>query len=182
MNDELKMTLLNQIHNFLEEHEYQSVFVEASEKLPIDSILVVLGLDHQQREQKLEIVEFAQNLNMAKPSEGIEIPEISRVQFKVLLPYKAEDLAMNDVAAFLHFINQSIDLPGFEFNELEGLVMYRYVWITSSLTLDPSILKTILSVIGLNVGLFSEVIESLALQKTTFNDILSDIVNKFKEI
>ncbi len=173
-----QMTLLNRLQNFLEEEEYQSIFLPASEKLAIDSLLILLGLDKQQREQKLEIIEFPQNINFESPQP--EAAQISRLQFKVLLPFKVNDLAINDVSAFIHFINQSIDLPGYEFNELEGQVIYRYVWITSGENFDKNIVKTILIVIEMNLVLFSEIIESLAHGKVTFNDLLSDIVKKFK--
>jgi hypothetical protein len=175
------MTLINDLHHFLESEEYQSVFLPASEKLPLDSLLVLLGLDYQKREQKLEIVEFNQNLNMmSHVFVEKEVPQISRLQFKIILSFKVDDLAINDVGAFIHFINQSIDLPGYEFDELEGQVSYRYVWITSGDNLNQAIVKTILTVISLNLAIFTEIIESLALKKRTFNDLLSDIVNKYK--
>lgn len=173
------MVLLDKLQNLLDEEDYQWTFLPASEKLAIDSLLILIGLDNQQREQKLEVIEFAQNLSM-EVTPPTDMTSITRLQFKVLLPFKVDDLAINDVSAFIHFINLSIDLPGYEFNELEGQVMYRYVWITQGDNLDKNIVKNILTVINMNVVLFSEIIESLANGQMTFNELLSDIVKKFK--
>lgn len=171
--------LLNQLRDFLEKEAYSSILIPASQKLALDSLLVVLSLDAQKREQNLEIIEYSSLSTDQKFS--TDTPHVSRLQFKVLLPFKVDDLCSNEVSAFIHFINLSIDLPGYEFNELEGQVLYRYMWIISGENLDETLVKSILAVIKLNLSLFSDVIETLAKGKMSFNDLLSNIVKEFKK-
>lgn len=170
-------SIIQQIQDFLDKEEYSITHLPASDEVPVERLLLLLGFDRKQRELKLEIMERLQTQDIQNfLSSDLFIP--SRLQFKVDLPFKVKDLAINDVSAFIHFINQATDLPGFEFNELEGQVMFRYIWVTSSDHLDKQLVISILDSIRFNLVMFSEMIESLSDGSATFNDLLSKILKR----
>ncbi len=167
--------VLNQIQALLEKEEYECSFVTASENIPFDRLLVFIGIDDKERERILEIVESQPQVSPEYVlPEGANIPY--RLHFRIQLPFEIQDIALNQVASLLLFLNQYIDLPGFELNEIEGKVLYRYVWIMQSATLDILPLMVILGAIMLNLGLFANTIETLADGQMTFNDLLAQII------
>lgn len=141
-----------------------------------NSLLVFLEIDQKKRERILEISVDTEPLqpHSMMPQEG-DLPY--SIRFVVKLPFKIEGIALNQVASLLHFINQSIALPGFELNELEGVVAYRYVWIIDDSSLHKMTIMTIISSIMINLAFFSETIESLSDGKLSFNDLLLKITN-----
>lgn len=168
------MTLEN-IKKILEKEEFLCSLSTGTEELPFDHLLVHLGMDGKGREKVLEVVGMLQQI----PSEfslaqSNNAP--SRIQFRSLLPFIVTDEALTNVSSLLHFLNQSMDLPGFELNELEGKIYYRYVWITSASQVDPSSLLSVMGAILLNIRLFSETIETVATGQKTFNELLSEVV------
>ena len=169
------MMVLNQIKALLEKEEYECSFIPASENIPFDRLLVFLGIDDKERERILEVVESQQQVSpeFALP-EAANIPY--RLHFRIQLPFEIQDIALNQVASLLLYLNQLIDLPGFELNELEGKVLYRYVWIMQPATLDILPLMAILGAIMLNLGLFANTIETLADGQMSFNDLLAQII------
>lgn len=167
--------VLEDLKRLLEKEEFDCVFASATEQFPFDRLVVLLGLDPKERERTLEIVAGQQQV-----SPEFILPQSSnlpyRLQFRVQLPFKVQDIALNQVASLLLFLNQFIDLPGFELNELEGQVLYRYVWIIPPSAIDATLLMSIIGSILLNLGMFSDTIESLADGKMSFNDLLAQVI------
>lgn len=166
---------LKQIQTILEKEEFTCSLFSADEYIPRDRLLVFLGLDLKKREQLLEVSAAQQPIasEYALP-QGVSLP--FRIQFRVELPFKIEDLALNQVASLVLFLNQFTELPGFELDELNGKAIYRYVWIINPEVITATMIMSIMGSIMLNLNLFSETIESLAEGKISFNDLLSQIV------
>lgn len=165
--------ILEKIKEILDEEEFPCSLASVSEKVPVEHLLVFLGLDVKKRERMLEVMigqQISPELLLSKTS---SLPY--RIQFRVQLPFKVHDIALSQVASLILFINQLIDLPGFELNELEGQVFYRYVWINQPASIDHLLIMSIMGSIMLNISLFSETIESLCDGKMTFNDLLAQI-------
>ncbi|MDP1881159.1 MAG: hypothetical protein Q8K60_09505 [Parachlamydiaceae bacterium] len=176
--------ILNSLKVTLEKNNYECTIIPAGKELPTDQLVIYLGIDGKNREQIASVttsqIEFPKEL---KSKEKL-VPH--HLHFRVKLPFKIEDLALNQVGSLILFINQFLDLPGFELNELEGVVTYRYVWLTYD-TKDVEkeqgpLLLSIIGAILLNLKLFSEMIESLAEGKLTFNDLLEQIVEMGKSV
>jgi hypothetical protein len=166
---------LERIQKILEQEEYECTWTRSSEGIPLDSLHVFLGVDNKRRERMLEITSFSQPLSPELTrDEGTPFP--ARVRFRIELPFKIKDLALNQVASLILFLNQYIDLPGFELNELEGTVYYRYVLLVHPDHITKILMMSILGAAILNLSLFSEMIESLADGKVTFNDLLAQIL------
>lgn len=167
--------VLEMIKKILEQEQFECAITSATAAFPLDRLIVFLALDMKKRERMLEIYGIQQQV-----SPGLMLPETAtfpyHLQFRVILPFKVQDMALNQVASLLLYLNQLIDLPGFELDELEGQVTYRYVWISEPALITPSLIMSIIGAIMLNLGLFAETIESLADGKVSFNDLLSQIV------
>jgi hypothetical protein len=166
--------ILEKIKKTLDNEEFPCTLSSATEKLPFEHLLVFLGLDNKKRERMLEIVTIQQQIS---PEFLLSPPPLLpyRIQFRVQLPFNVQDIALSQVASLILFFNQFIDLPGFELNELEGQVFYRYVWIIHPTSIDDLLIMNIIGALILNVSLFSDTIESLADGKQTFNDLLTQI-------
>lgn len=168
--------ILQKIQSLLEAEGVECLLLPATKNLPFDHLKVMLELDDKKRERLLEIVALPQQTQAeSTPPQVFNLPD--RIQFRVQLPFKVQDLALNQVASLLLFLNQLSDFPGFELDELEGRVTYRYVWISPSTLLDSPSLMSIISAFMLNLRLFSDTIESLADGQTSFNDLLAQVVH-----
>lgn len=170
------MMILNLIKEILEKEDFECTLAQATEQIPLDRLLVFLGLSAKKQERMLEIIASQQQV-----SPEFTLPKTTalpyRLQFRIQLPFKVQDKALSQVASLLLFLNQFIDLPGFELNELEGQVLYRYVWIIEPSSISSTLIMSIIGATMLNLGLFAETIESLADGKMSFNDLLSQIIN-----
>lgn len=168
--------VLKEIQNLLEKEDFSCSIFSANKKAPLDCLSVFLGLDIKKRERILEIIASQQPI-----SPEFTLPQGAltpyRIQFRIELPFKVQDLALNQVASFILFLNQFIDLPGFELDELNGQVVYRYVWIIKAEAIDSPLIMSIMGSVLLNLSLFSETIESLANGSMTFNELLSQITS-----
>jgi|GEM_PF-4169235 len=172
------MGTLGQLQEILTGETYECIFIPAFEELPVDHLVVLLGIDSKEREQKLEISEYQRAFDFEGPA-AISGTLIAHLQFKILFPFRVSDLAVNDLSALVHFINHSTNFPGFEFDELNGRVIFRYVLIIPFESINAMIIKNLFQSIQFNLILFSDLIEQVATNKSTFNDILSEIVKKF---
>jgi len=171
--------VIKELKKNLDELELHSFIVEASDELPLEHLFVILGLDGQKREQKLKIVS-AQESSFLQNSDSSIPHSIHFVEFSSTFPFNCTDLATNDLSALIHFVNNSNSFPGFQFNEITNKVSFRYIWMTSTDKGEKEILQKIIQNIQMNLILFSEVIEDVCLEKTTFNKVLSEIIEQFK--
>lgn len=169
--------VLKKIQDFLEKKDYSCSLFPSSEKLPYDHLLVFLGLDVKKRERLLEILATQQPILPESTLSQNQSLTPYRIQFRISLPFKVQDTALTQVASLILFLNPFIDLPGFELDELNGQVAYRYVWIINADSIDETLISSIMGTLTLNVNLFSETIESLADGTMSFNDLLAQIIS-----
>ncbi len=161
-------TPLEKIQALIEEEELDCVFLEADEVVAYPRLLVYMGEDYRHRERALEI--SAQEQYMPDKSHSGYL----RVQFRLVFPFPVHNMAAQDVGSLMLFINQMIDLPGFELHEVEDKASYRYVLMTAPHGLNSTLIASIMGVIMVFLDLFTETIERLAEGKSTFNDLLEE--------
>ena len=171
---------LEKVKAILFEKGFECEVVSVSAEQPFERLLVFLEMDPKNRERSLEIYSPQQgmNLDLLEPK-PLVFP--LHIQFRSTLPFKVQNISMNQVASALFFLNQMLDLPGFELNELEGKVLYRYVWLTDSHSIHETLVMSIVGAIQLNLNLFSDIIEQIAENKILFNDLLKQIISANKE-
>ena len=167
--------LLKKVNKILEGEDFECTLSPSTENFPVDRLFVNLSLDMKKRDRTMEIFAGQQKVCplFVLPKEE-SLPY--RILFCIKLPFKVIDLALSQVSSLLHFINQFIDLPGFELNESEGEVLYRYVWIFPPSIINSTLIMCIVDAMLVNLSLFAETIESLADGKISFNDLLAQIV------
>lgn len=172
----MKNAILEKIKKILHKQKFMCLPLSVTQPAPVENLLVFLGLDTKKRERLLQIIANLQQV----PSKFI-LPNTKalpyRIQFQVELPFNVQDKSLNQVASLLFFLNQFIDLPGFELDELKGQVIYRYVWIINLTAINVSLIMSIMGTIMLNLNLFSETIESLAKGEISFNELLSQVAH-----
>lgn len=145
--------------------------LEPSQRHPEGRILLFLGNDGKQRDRSLEITMQEQILG---PKET-DIPYF-RIQFETALPFPLSEVRAHDVGSFVFYLNRQLELPGFELDEGNSLVLYRYVLLAPDANIQPDLLKGLIGSITLTLDLFSEAIEKVSTGETTFNKILESIL------
>jgi len=170
--------VIQDVKKILDKEQFETEFLDPSAST--ERLHVLLGLDSKKRERMLEIFGSQQQMNpdfIIEKSE--ELPYI--LQFRTVLPFKVQDMSLSQVASLLLFLNQMGDLPGFELNELEGRVVYRYTWLTVPALIQSNLVMHIMGAIMLNLALFADTIEEVAQGKISFNDLLQQISNLVKK-
>lgn len=170
--------ILKAMEIMFQEDEFDCSF-ETSEALPFGCLLVYLGTDHFDRNRVLEITAQEQELGESLRETPIE-HKFVRVQFEVTLPFDTKDYTANEVASLQALINRMIELPGFEFDEIDSKVFYRYVLLTPKTGIEKDLVVGITGVIMLYLEMFSEMMERVAEGKNTFSEILEQTLELFE--
>ena len=158
------------IQKILSENEIECS-LEPSNRHPGGRVLVFFPSDHKQRDRSLEITSRQQILGGKEE----DIP-YHRIQFEAPLPFTVKEQCSQEIASFLFFLNRQLELPGFELDEGNGYILYRYVLLTPENDIKLIVLKGIIGSILLILDLFGEGIEKVAAGETTFNEILEKIL------
>jgi hypothetical protein len=162
-------------------HRIQKILENAhfkcSEHIPeqlTDGLFVFLDHDKLERERILHI--SCRPLQFQFPEmKSNQDEKYYNIQFLIQLPFTAQSLSANQISSLLLFINHNMEWPGFDFDEVNNKISYRYIWLMKDSAIDATLLLNIVATISLNLDLFSETIEQVALGHSTFNEILQKI-------
>jgi hypothetical protein len=167
--------IIKSIQKMLTEGKFESSIIQASEKHGnlFDQIIVDLGKDYLIRERILEILCRPMDVNLELDSSPLN--RHYSITFQVKLPFEVQNLTLTQVASLLLFINQLSDWPGFQLDELQNQVSFRYVWLVKEPLDDSFLLFNIVGNILLNLDIFSETIEQVASSRLTFDEVLKQI-------
>jgi hypothetical protein len=168
--------MLKQIYDYLIKANLDASLEAKSQALPYDRLLVFLGADYKNRERILEITSQDQQLNQNLADSSAIKDSYYRIQFHIPLAFKVQDLAIGQVSSLLLFLNQMLDFPGLELNELENQVSYRYILLAKDKGIDELLINSLIGIVLLILDLFTETIEYLAQGKSTFNELLEEII------
>jgi len=170
-----EMDYLKKFQSYLDPSELDSAVIEGSQETPHDRLLIYGGQDYKQRERIIEVTSQIQQLGQNLGPSNTQ-NDYLRVQFQVTLPFKVEELAGRDVASLLLFLNKLMELPGWEFNELEDQINYRYVLLSKSDGIDENLFAGLVGLILLICQLFTEVIEQIVSGKKSFNELMEEVL------
>jgi len=159
--------MLRKFEKLLTQEKYDVALEKASDEIPYDRLLVFLGHDYKERGRTLEVISIEQITDLEEPT-------YAKVQFQVPFPFRIEPATAQQVGSVLHFINRQLELPGFEMDEVDDLLFFRYVWVTKSV--DETLFKSLLGIIMMQLELFTETIERVATGSVTFNDLLEEVL------
>lgn len=170
-------TFLKQFQKALKDEEYDCSLVEATDVIPYERLLVFLGVDDKERERILEITALRQEFfKELIPGESHE-PEFFRVQYQIGLPFKIKLDACVQVSSFICYLNRLIELPGFEMDEINLQLSYRYVLMYGEEKFNKKLFLSIVGLTLLVLELFGSSLEKVASGETTFNELLEQIVH-----
>lgn len=174
--------ILKQIASILEQGQANVTLVEASNDFPYPRLLVFLGNDYKNRERILALSAQGQSLVGLPGKHEMKSTEYIRVQFQTTFPFLMKDNAVFEVGSLLHFINHVVELPGFEMDELDNKIFYRYVLLSSRPDTNPTLYFSILGLIMMLLDLFTEAIEKLATGEASFNEMLEQMIELTRQI
>lgn len=174
--------MLDQIQAVLEREKVNCFLAEAAEGKSQPRLLAFLGNDYKNRERFLEIMALPQ-ISTGMPHRQKEAKQdYIYVQFEFAFPFEVVEKAVSDISNVLHFVNRMIDLPGFEFDELNDKVFFRYVHLASKIEEDSFLYISILGLIMMALDLFTETLEKIATGQATFDQLLEQMIEVSKAL
>ncbi len=167
---------LLQFQKILEDEEYDSSLVDATEFVPYERLLVFLGLDEKDRERILEVTALKQQFIKGFEDSTASEPNIFRVQFLVNMPFEINPETTSQVSSLICYLNRMIEIPGFEMNEADLKLFYRYVLMYGEKKVNKKLCISIVGLIMLLLELFGSTLEKTSKGETTFNQLLEQII------
>lgn len=173
--------MLTQLQQVYDKENYPCTYINGNAESPIDQLLLYIGKDYKEREQLIQITSQEQEL-AAEITKSAHVERYFRVQFKFSYPFTVEQIALGQISSLVHFINNQADFPGFELDELENRISFRYVWLLSGKSVDSLLVKSLTGIITLLVSMFCESLEKVSSGKATFDDLLKEIIDTAKQL
>ncbi|NGX42192.1 MAG: hypothetical protein K940chlam7_00469 [Chlamydiae bacterium] len=176
----MEKNLLQRLESIYKSEGLDCALMEETEETP-QRILVYLGLDIQKRERVIEVIAESPDITKELQSEG-PLSGAAVIQFRSDFPFLAKDDTLFEVRSLTSFLNQLLEIPGFEVDELENRIYYRYVFMgvdsEENLKLTVSVIGTIL----LLLDVYGAMIEPLAEGKVSFDEMLEEFLEKSEAI
>lgn len=170
---------LDSIKEFLEKETITCSLKNGGKELPIDYLVIDMGVDEKGRPQLIEI--FAVQKDIPE-TEGVKEQTKGNKQnflnIQYFLPFKFRGEAVNDISRFLLLINKTLEFTGFGMSEVDRLVYFRHDLFCERSKVNTELLKGLLGYLLLMVDSFSPTIEKLALQETTFLQVINQAIGK----
>ncbi len=157
---------LESIQQFFQKEELTCEIVKANKDFPIDQLFVRLDVDNEGRDITLQLKLTEHDLS----TEEAAIP-YHQLQFFLGLPFLVTAETNTETARLLHLINKSLELPGFEYSEVDGLVYYRHVLTLPTKGIPVTLLMSMLGMIMFLHDSFAVVIESVANGSKTLEEM-----------
>lgn len=170
-----ELEILQKLEKIFKNEDFDCSIEPNSNAPPFGRMLIFLGNDSLNRERILELTVQRQDLGESL-NEEVEESNFVRIQFEMPLPFEIKAHTAGEVASLCAFLNRMLELPGFEFDEINSKVFYRYVLLSAQDALEKKLITGITGVILLLVEMFSESIEQLGDGKNTFNELLEKIL------
>ncbi len=166
---------LEELKKFFQSQEMPTVLVPHTENNVLDQLYILLDKDELDRDVVLQLrvakQEFVQS---ADPVVRAQSSGHHTLQFVVPLPFTAQAHMVGDLARFLLILNKAFELPGLELSEGDGLVYYRYVFISQDGTIDKSVILSIVAMVLFITDTFAETLESLATGQRSLREIIEE--------
>jgi len=175
------LEILNKFRNVFEKEEFGTRLMEASEEMPLSCLIVELGPDTKERERFCSVTAFEQELGQSLEKEAEGAPLLN-VIFEAELPFEVKPAFAKELGSLLHFINRQLPLPGFELDEVENLIYYRYSLFAAESGIDARALMSILGLMLLFLDLYTHPVEQVASGAKSFNELMEEVVAISEEL
>lgn len=165
--------ILKHVLTLLQEENRDAAIIGGEEGSSQERLLLFLGNDEKGRERVLEITAQDQELGTAVKE---EVPNLARVQFQVLFPFKMDERSAKEVGGLLCYLNRQLEMPGLEMSEIDDQIFYRYILLTTHEELNKTLVVAIIGVILFILQVYADLIEAVASGSMTFNHVLEKII------
>nr|WP_166156318.1 hypothetical protein [Neochlamydia sp. AcF84]NGY95246.1 hypothetical protein [Neochlamydia sp. AcF84] len=170
---------LKQFQQALMDEKFDCSYIEATDQTSYPRLLLFLGVDDKEREKILEITALKQEL---MPGLASSDNPFYRLQFQAVFPFAVHPQASTQVSSLICYLNRLIELPGFEMDEVNLKLNYRYILLYGERSLNKNLCFSIIGLIMLTLELFSSTLERVAIGETTFNQILEEIIKIAQQV
>lgn len=130
---------------------------------PIPRLIVHLGLDGKEEERMVAIALIDQMLGNHD-----QIPSHQMIVITYKFPFSVHSDAGADTARLFAMINCSLEMPGFQINEIEQEASFRSVLLSDGKGIDDKLLAGTLGTLMRYLDAYSETIERIATNKQSF--------------
>ena len=174
---------IQSIKDYLKKEGYDCLVREDEKTSPFPVLLVHLGDDYKNREYLL-LLTLKEQAFVREKSEGASSEDRFHyiLEFRISLLFPVEDVGVADTARFLAFINKTIEIPGFELDEIEQTIFYRYAMLGCSDQLNGSLILATMGFMMMILDTFIPNIEEIASGKTTMNALMDTAIQQLSEI
>ena len=172
---------LPSLAKFFKTQNMSSRIIEASNVIPFETLFVYLGDEANQEDPTILQIRIAKQEIESTDLELNDKPNpygYYHIQFTLPINAHIEESGMSEVGRLILLVNRVCHLPGFEFDEVNKVLYYRYTMLIAGNEIDPYILISIVGTILLFVTTFSDYLKNLANGTAHFKDIVED----FKKI
>lgn len=176
---------LPSIKEFLEKETIICSIEKGVGEFPVDYLMIDMGEDEKGRPQRIELFAVQKEIpetedTSGRPksdkTKGGDKPNFLHIQY--FLPFKFRDESVNNIARFLLLINKTLEFTGFGMSEVDRLVYFRNDLFCDRSKVNTELLNGLLGYVLLIVDSFSPTIERLALQESTFQEIIDQALGK----
>ncbi len=164
--------LLLFLQRLLKENDKPSKLEKAKGEILNDRLLVALGNMDEGQEGVMEITEYLPSVQETPTQDALLM-----IQFQYVLDVNVTPDTFNQVSSALHFFNRMIHCPGFELDELNNKILYRYMWFINKKGIDSLLLLQVLGNLHVCYKMFSPYIKEIAQGKYTLEDILEQVAS-----
>lgn len=171
-------TSLKAIQHLLETDGFKCQYIPKNVDILHDQLFVSLEVTGIDEEVILQIKLVEHALEDARHGDK---DSLHLLQFFVALPFKVRENKISDTLRFLSLINRSLEVPGFELSEVDQLVYYRYVIMTTENAISSLLIRNLLGVIMFVLDSFSTMIEEISLGKRTLQEVVEEAIQQNQE-
>ncbi|BBI17717.1 hypothetical protein [Neochlamydia sp. S13] len=170
---------LKQFQQALMDEKFDCSYIEATDQTFYPRLLLFLGVDDKEREKILEVTAIKQEL-----MQGLDSSDnpFYRIQFHAVFPFNIHPQASTQVSSLICYLNRLIELPGFEMDEINLTLNYRYILLYGERDFNKNLYFSIVGLIMLTLELFNSTLERVARGETTFNQILEEIIKIAQQV
>lgn len=168
---------LEAVYAFLSANGFACFLTPPDSGLPTPHLLIGLGKDAKERDYVLKI----NFLLIPKPNkmelEQLPISKDSYMQFVITFPFKGKKEHEKEYLRMIAFLNATLEIPGFGFNEVLSEFHFRYVYFSEEPKLYKGwLLSFILYLRGI-LDLFAPWLEDVSHGKVTVNELAAKLNN-----
>lgn len=172
----MKKKPLDNLLYLLKKEEFDCILVESADPVPHEKVVVSLGKGSGDIPQFLDIY-YSEQPAGPLSTKGFTYKTYT-FSTRYSLEYNSD--TVYETARFVNLLNTLVEIPGFEINELEQLIRYRYIFLSSA-EIEKELLLTIVGMHIFAVDMVLPLIDSIVSGKASFEDILDIVISQFKE-